>query len=61
VIQVVRSSRVKANGTKWKHLTDKTEVENILCKHLDGQAVFKVTLGYNTQEDEENSSPRPWK
>jgi hypothetical protein len=36
------------NGGKWKQLADRTETEgNILCKHLDGQALFtgiKVVL-----------------
>jgi hypothetical protein len=61
VIQLVRSYSVNVNGTKWKYLTDKAEVEIVLCKHLNGQAVFKVTLGNNTQEDDEISGPRPRK
>jgi hypothetical protein len=40
---------------------DKAEAENILCKHLNGQAAFKVTLANNTQGDEENSGPGPRK
>jgi hypothetical protein len=47
---------VNGYGTKWKHVADKAETENTLCKHLDGQTMFKFTLGSNTQEEKENSS-----
>jgi hypothetical protein len=44
--QLVQTSpRVNGNGIVWKQLADTNEAERvILCKHLDGKALFTAIL-----------------
>jgi hypothetical protein len=39
------SPSINGNGTVWKELISKSETERtVLCKHLDGKALFTATL-----------------
>jgi hypothetical protein len=44
IAQLVQNSlKVNGNGAKWKQLSDRAEADrHILCKFLDGQALFVI-------------------
>jgi hypothetical protein len=42
---ILKSPPVNGNGSTWKELLDKAESERaVLCKHLDGKALFTAML-----------------
>ncbi|PNF32962.1 hypothetical protein B7P43_G16729 [Cryptotermes secundus] len=51
---ILTSPSVNENGVVWKELIIKSEVERIvLCKHLDGKALFTAILGMYTDINRE--------